>query len=85
MQNLKKLLDKETHLGRGIHTINLSPYSIVIQTIYNQKSKAFQNAISSKQLQDGHYYRDKKVVITPEMGIVNSGGVNAVFLPEKAI
>ncbi len=34
---LKKILIKETELGRGTKTLNLSPYSTVIQSLFNQR------------------------------------------------
>lgn len=37
LENLKKALIKETELGRGTKTLNLSPYSIVVQTLLNQE------------------------------------------------
>ena len=36
MEQLGKYLDIETNLGRGANTLDLSPYSAVIQTIINQ-------------------------------------------------
>jgi Region found in RelA / SpoT proteins. len=36
---LKKIMIKETELGRGTKTLNLSPYSTVIQSIFNQNEK----------------------------------------------
>ena len=34
---LKRILIKETDLGRGTKTLNLSPYSTVIQSLFNQR------------------------------------------------
>jgi ppGpp synthetase/RelA/SpoT-type nucleotidyltranferase len=36
LDDLKNYLKAETDLGRGINTLNLSPYGIVVQTLFNQ-------------------------------------------------
>ena len=36
------LLDKETQIGRGKDTLNLSPYFIILQTVINQNPKKIQ-------------------------------------------
>ncbi len=39
MQELKDILMTEMDLGRGPKTLNLSPYSIVVQSLLNQKTR----------------------------------------------
>jgi ppGpp synthetase/RelA/SpoT-type nucleotidyltranferase len=41
LDSLKSILDKETKLGRGTKTLNLSPYAIIIQSLFNQEQKEF--------------------------------------------
>jgi hypothetical protein len=36
LDSFKSILDKETELGRGTKTLNLSPYAIIIQSLFNQ-------------------------------------------------
>ena len=83
LDELKKMLDEETKEGRGTSTINLSPYSVIIQTVYNQKPGASKSGISPKQLRDGSYDKGKKVLVVPEIGIKVLSGIDAVFLPEQ--
>ena len=44
VSKLKELLDAENREGRGVHTLNLSPYSILLETIKRQDLGTFQDA-----------------------------------------
>jgi hypothetical protein len=46
LEDLNKALIKETELGRGTQTLNLSPYATVVQTLLNQETKKMKNYLT---------------------------------------
>ena len=62
---LKRILIKETGLGKGTKTLNLSPYATIIQSLFNQKKSKIANYLTG---------RDKKfkVYIPSEIEIPES-------------
>jgi len=64
LDDLTKLLDKETTQGRGTNTLNLSPYSILIETIKNQDKGKFENAFKSKhRLKTNFIFIPKEILL----------------------
>jgi len=44
---LKKILDAETNKNRGVSTLNLSPYSVILQSIINQEQTIFESGFKT--------------------------------------
>ncbi|MCK5763825.1 MAG: hypothetical protein KAH05_06880 [Clostridiales bacterium] len=59
---LKKILIKETGLGRGTKTLNLSPYSTVIQSLFYQKEKIIASYLTGRKKQFKVYIPSEIVV-----------------------
>ena len=59
---LRKLLDNESHRGRGVKTLNLSPYFIIMQTIINQDPQKFNKFLANRKFKN-------KIVIPSELSI----------------
>ena len=73
IETLQKWLNVETNSGRGIQTLNLSPYFIIFQTIVNQGPERIHNFVDGAKPTD-------KIVIPAE---VNTG--NTVLNNDKVI
>lgn len=48
IDRLREILDEETKIGRGVKTLNLSPYGIIIQSLLNQETKKLLSFLSSE-------------------------------------
>lgn len=62
IEPIKGMLEVETNEGRGIKTLDLSPYSIVLQTIIYQAPEAFTSAFKK-----GNHSKVKKIFIPKEV------------------
>lgn len=72
-EELQIFLNAESGMGRGIHTSNLSPFFIIIQTIINQKSQKIIDFFADEK-------RTDKIVIPTE---ITTGGLT--LNPNKVI
>lgn len=62
LEDLKKILFDETALGRGVNTLDLSPYSIIIESIKNQKKPQFEKAFKkSAKLKTKYIFIPKEI------------------------
>jgi ppGpp synthetase/RelA/SpoT-type nucleotidyltranferase len=61
---LKEIIDAETVLHRGVETLNLSPYGIIIQSIINQKP-----ALIEKVFKNGYRLKSKGILLPPEVSL----------------
>lgn len=64
LPDLVRLLTKENELGRGVAVLNLSPYSIILQSIINQRKSAVEFFLSSK-----YRFKKHKLFIPSELEI----------------
>ncbi|MDL2122784.1 MAG: hypothetical protein LWX51_06815 [Deltaproteobacteria bacterium] len=48
LQTLREILLKETELGRGTNTLNLSPYATIVQSLFNQKLEKMKNYLTKR-------------------------------------
>jgi hypothetical protein len=48
LERIKLLLDAETSLGRGVNTLSMSPFQIIVQAILNQEVKTISSFLKSK-------------------------------------
>ncbi len=48
INRLREILDEETKIGRGVKTLNLSPYGIIIQSLLNQETEKLLCFLSSE-------------------------------------
>ena len=55
---LQSMLDEESQANKGVKTLDLSPFFVVVQTIINQKPSKFQNFTTSQ---------NEKIAIPPEI------------------
>jgi ppGpp synthetase/RelA/SpoT-type nucleotidyltranferase len=61
---LKEIIEAENALHRGVKTLNLSPYGIIIQSIINQKP-----AFVEKVFKSGYKFRTKGILLPPEVSL----------------
>ena len=54
LDELETLLEKENLENRGSHTLSLSPFQIIIQTIINQKYSNFEKFINNEQQESSY-------------------------------
>lgn len=45
MEEIEKIVNEETRLGRGTKLINLSPYAVIIQSLLDAKTKMMEGAV----------------------------------------
>ena len=64
IEDIKKMLDKETLEGRGVKTLDLSPYSIILQTIIFQSPAHFNSAFRL-----GNKIRSKRIFVPKEIDL----------------
>ncbi len=48
LQTLQELLLKETELGKGTKTLNLSPYGTIVQSLFNQELEKMKNYLTRR-------------------------------------
>ena len=48
LEALRQVLVKETELGRGTNTLNLSPYSTVVQSLFNQELQKMSKYVTGR-------------------------------------
>lgn len=65
IESLNKILEKETKLGRGTNTLNLSPYVTIVQSLINQRKPAVQKYLTGRS-------REFKVYLPRELDIPSS-------------
>ena len=63
---LKEIIEAENALHRGVETLNLSPYGIIMQSIMNQKPKLVQ-----KVFRTGHKLKAKGILLPSEVSLNN--------------
>lgn len=77
IDKLKTVLDEETKSGRGIKTLNLSPYGIIIQSLFNKEKEKIVKSLSKGT---GKF----KILIPEEIvipeGVEKSSLINAIFV-----
>ena len=61
---LKEIIEAENALHRGVETLNLSPYGIIIQSIINQKP-----AFVEKVFKSGYKFRAKGIFLPSEVSL----------------
>jgi len=49
VNGLSAALDRENHLGRGANTLNLSPYSSIIQSLFNQEATKMTRYLTGRE------------------------------------
>lgn len=49
LQTLREALLRETELGRGTNTLNLSPYFTIVQALFNQQSSPIRGYLTGKK------------------------------------
>lgn len=67
-EQIEEMLKKETSLGRGAGTLDLSPYSVILQTIIYQAPKSFSSAFTAD-----NKHKSKKIFIPKEVDISGMG------------
>lgn len=67
VDDMNRLIDNETHLGRGTKTLNLSPYGIIVQTLFDQAHEKMERFLFSE---------DKKFKILIHKDIEIPEGIN---------
>ncbi len=65
LASLCELIHKETELGRGTNTLNLSPYSSIIQCLFNQEFRKMEKYLTGR-------HREFKVFIPSELELPSS-------------
>lgn len=66
---LGEILKLETKSGRGVKTSNLSPYSVIIRSVYNQRPDIMERALSTDPERFRYPYKGKRILITPEINV----------------
>jgi hypothetical protein len=61
---LKEIIEAETALHRGVETLNLSPYGIIMQSIINQKPE-----LVEKVFKNGYKLKAKGVFLPSELSL----------------
>ena len=75
LDRLRSIVDEETECGKGIKTLNLSPYGIIIQSLLNKENQRFIKFLSEST-------GGLRILIPQE--IILPGGINRALL-KKAI
>ena len=69
LSELREIIKNETKAGRGIRVTNLSPYSIILKSIYNQRPDIMKSALKTNPEKFKYPYKGKKILLTPEVDI----------------
>jgi len=75
---LENVLQKETAQGRGVETVNLSPYAIVVQSLLNQEPAKMGAFLCGPQRQF-RVYLNREIEMPPSLGSQHI--VNAILSP----
>ena len=65
LESLEKILRLETELGRGTHTLNLSPYLSIVQSLFNQEFGKMKRYVTGRN-------RNFKVFLPRELELPSS-------------
>ena len=66
---LRKILEKETEHGRGANTLNLSPYAVIIQSLFNQKKTAMHKYLTGRAKPYFKVYLPREIVIPASINV----------------
>jgi ppGpp synthetase/RelA/SpoT-type nucleotidyltranferase len=66
-EQIEEMVEKETAIGRGTGTLDLSPYSIILQTIIYQAPQSFSSAFTAD-----NKHKSKKIFIPKEVDITGT-------------
>jgi ppGpp synthetase/RelA/SpoT-type nucleotidyltranferase len=61
-EELRQILDKETSNGKGVNTLNLSPYGTIVQSIINQNPEVLIQYLKKKSKKFKVYIPDEIVI-----------------------
>ena len=78
---LGEIITDETKSGRGLNTTNLSPYGIILRSIYNRRRDRLLRAIGTDPDRFSYPYKGKKFVVTPETNIELATSRAAILIP----
>lgn len=67
LKSLSKILEVETNLGRGKKTLNLSPYSTIVQSLFNQKEREMQKFLTGPVNNIFKIYLPREITIPSSM------------------
>jgi hypothetical protein len=53
IETLGEIIDKENYIGRGANTLNLSPYTCIIQSLFMQESQKMTHYLTGREDKGG--------------------------------
>jgi hypothetical protein len=77
LQTLQKILLKETGLGKGTNTLNLSPYATIVQSLFNQELKKMKKYLTGRN-REFKVYLPRELELPPSISLVHLK--NAILL-----
>jgi ppGpp synthetase/RelA/SpoT-type nucleotidyltranferase len=74
LDELRMIIDRETVAGRGVRTLNLSPYGIIVQSVINQSPIKVKDFLT-KYSRDFKIFIPKEVELTPDLDALDKKNI----------
>jgi hypothetical protein len=74
LEELRRIIDRETRAGRGTKTLNLSPFGIIVQSIINQSPGKIKTFLT-KNSRDFKLFIPEEVELTSDLGLLDKTNI----------